>query len=499
MSIRKLAGETAIYGLSSILGRLLYFLLVPLYVRIFDPGEYGVVTDLFSFVGLMLIFYTYRFETAYYRYGTDKDSDRQSVFSTGISSIIMSSLVLSGLMILFQEQIAAFFRYPEYSYIIAICAGILALDAISEIPLSKLRLEAKAWRFAGIKLTNIVFNIGFNLFFLVLCPYLQSKGIGTELLEIIYDDQMGIGYIFISNFLSSFIQFIMLLPYIKDGIGNLNLARWRQMIRYSFPLIIVGISFSINELLDRKIMIWFLPGSVEENKIALGAYGACYKLTMMMALFTQAFRYGAEPFFFIQKNEQNATKIYSKVAHYYGIVGILGCLFTLLYLDLLKLLLQPAYWTALGVIPILLLANLINGMYYNVSIWYRLKDKTWTGAWIAMIGATVTIILNIWWLPIFGFYGAAWATLICYSIMLIICYSIGQKNYAIPYRVKDFLIYLLIGVVFYVISIVLSLYISKNNFFIILSNTFLLFTFVFFIIKKEQLKLSQIKFRVRDL
>lgn len=494
MSIRKLAGETEIYGLSSILGRLLYFLLVPLYVRIFDPAEYGVVTDLFSFVGLMLIFYTYRFETAYYRYGTDKDSDRQSVFSTGISSIIMSSLILSGLMILFQEQIATFFRYPEYSYIIAICAGILALDAISEIPLSKLRLEAKAWRFAVIKLTNILFNIGFNLFFLVLCPYLQSEGIATELLDIIYDDQMGIGYIFISNFLSSFIQFIMLLPYIKDGIGLLNWARWRQMMGYSLPLIIVGISFSINELLDRKIMIWFLPGSIEENKIALGAYGACYKLTMIMALFTQAFRYGAEPFFFTQKNEQNATHVYSKVAHYYGIFGILGCLFTLLYMDLFKHLLQPDYWSALGVIPILLLANLINGMYYNVSIWYRLKDKTWTGAWIAMIGAGATIILNIWWLPIFGFYGAAWATLICYSIMLIICYVLGQKKYAIPYRVRDFFIYLMIGLVIYGISEILSPYIAQYNILIILFNTVLLFAFFFFIIKKEQITLSNIKF-----
>jgi O-antigen/teichoic acid export membrane protein len=494
MSIRKLAGETAIYGLSSILGRLLYFLLVPLYVRVFSPSEYGVVTDLFSFVGLMLIFYTYRFETAYFRYSTDKTLEAENVYKTALSSIFFSSLILSSVLFIFQKPIADLFQYPEYSYLIGICAAILAMDAIAEIPLSRLRLESRPLRFASIRLSGIALNIGSNLFFLLLCPWLMAHYSGDiTFIRHIYNPEIGIGYIFISNGLASVLQLLMLTPYIKGNIKIPDKILLIKMLRYALPLILVGISFSINELLDRKIMIWLLPGSPDENKATLGAYGACYKLTMIMALFTQAFRYGAEPFFFKQKNEQNATGIYANVAHFYAIFALHGCLFTLLFLDQIKLILHPDYWIALGVIPILLLANLANGLYYNVSIWYRLTDKTLTGAWIAGIGAIITILLNIWWLPIYGFYGAAWATLICYGTMLILCFYLGKKYYPIPYRISGFLFYFFLATLTYGLSAWINSQFYPITWLQITINSSLFCLFLLAISKKEGVTLAMIQ------
>jgi O-antigen/teichoic acid export membrane protein len=497
MSIRKLAGETAVYGLSSMLGRLLYFLLVPLYVRVFSPAEYGIVADLFSFIGLMLIFFTYRLETAYFRFVSDRDDRSEEVYGTAVLSISFSSIFLAALLVLFRDPISALFQYPEYGYLIGVSGGILALDAIAEIPLSRLRLESRPFVFAGIRLVNIGVNIGANLFFLVLCPYLVKSGQMTWLTDLVYRPEMGIGYIFLSNLLASGVQLLLLSPWLFRQRLSFDTALWRRMMGYSLPLILVGISFAINELLDRKIMIWLLPGSLEENKTMLGAYAACYKLTMIMALFTQAFRYGAEPFFFKQKNEQNARETYATVAHYYGIAAIAGSLFTLLYLDLIKQILHPDYWSALGIIPILLLANLMNGMYYNVSVWYRLKDKTMTGAWIAMAGALATILLNIWWLPVLGFVGAAWATLICYSLMLLLTYFIGQKHYPVPYRVSEFVIYLLVAAGVYALFAVIRLKMQDTMILNMAMASILMLFYMVWIVFKEKIPLRAMASRWR--
>jgi O-antigen/teichoic acid export membrane protein len=492
MSIRKLAGETAVYGLSSILGRLLYFLLLPLYVRVFSPSDYGIVADLFSFVGLMLIFFTYRFETAYFRYGSDTHTCREQVYSTALISIAASSVVLACLLWFFQHPLSELFRYPEYAHLIGYSAWILALDALSELPLSRLRLESRPMIFAGIRLANIGINIGANLFFLVLCPYWVANQQMVWLTEILYNPELGIGYIFISNLLASGVQLLMLLPWILDIRFQFSPSLWRKMMLYSLPLIVVGISYAINELLDRKIMIWLLPGTIAENKISLGAYAACYKLTMIMALFTQAFRYGAEPFFFRQKNANNAPEIYARVAHYYGIAAVGGSLFTLLFLDGIKLILHPDYWLALGIIPILLLANLMNGLYYNVSVWYRLIDKTMMGAWIALSGAIATIVLNLWLLPIAGYYGAAWATFFCYAWMLIICYFLGKRYYPVPYRIKDFFIYFIFAAMLYGLFVLSNLNENLPLIFQLLVSSAFMLLFIILIIVKEKVPIRQL-------
>lgn len=490
MSIKRLAGHTAIYGLSSVLGRVLYFLLTPLYVRVFDTDVYGVVTDLFSFIGLALIFFTYRFETAYFRYASDHTNKKGKIYDTALISLVVSGVILAAGIFTFQSEIAASFKYPEYSYLIGIAAFILLLDTVVEIPLSYLRLTNQSTRFAVYRLIGIGINIGLNLFFLLLCPYLIEEGVAVGVIRHIYNPDIGIGYIFISNLAASAAVLMLLMPTILKRHFEFDWTTWRNMMVYALPLIIVGLSFSINELLDRKIMIWLLSGTVEENKSVLGAYGACYKLTMILALFTQAFRYGAEPFFFEQKKSWGAELLYARVTKYYIIIAVLGCLFTLLYLDQLKYILEPSYWLALGVIPILLLANLFNGIYYNISIWYRLKDKTIIGAAIATVGAVITIVLNIWWLPIYGFWGAAWATLICYGTMTVICYAVGKKYYPIPYDVGNFLFYLTTASAIYIISIAISTSVSSETIIGVLINTALLLVFITVVYFREKKQIN---------
>lgn len=487
MSIKKLAGQTAIYGVSSLLGRLLYFFLTPLYTRIFDLEDYGVMTDIFSFIGLAMIFFTYRFETAYFRFATDKiPGQSKKSYDTALISILVSSLILGGFILLGRNFLAEWFRYPEYAYILGIAAGILVFDSLAEIPLSYLRLAGKPVKFAFVRLTGILINISFNLFFLMLCPYLEEKGVASSLLNLVYHPGVGIGYIFISNLIASLLVLLLLSPYYLNTKLEFDFTLWRKKMVYALPLILVGISFSINELLDRKIMIWLLPGTIEENKSILGAYGAAYKLTMILALFTQAFRYGAEPFFFQQKSEKNAPATYANVTKYYAIFALTGSLFTLLYLDIIKYIVPEHYWIALGVIPILLLANLANGLYYNLSVWYRLIDKTMIGAWIAMAGATATILLNLWWLPIFGFWGAALATLCCYTLMLVLCYWIGQKYYPVKYDIAAFAYYLLMAAVIYLTSILIPALIDLGYWTMIAFNTILFFIYLWFIYSKEK-------------
>jgi O-antigen/teichoic acid export membrane protein len=487
MSIKKLAGQTAVYGLSSIIGRLLYFFLTPLYTRVFDKSDYGVMTDLFAFIGILFIFYTYRMETAYFRYASDHESLRNKTFDTAILSVGIPAMLWSVLIFLGADSIAEWFRYPEYAYIIQICAGILFLDALAELPLSRLRLEGKAMRFATIRLISIGVNIALNLFFLLLCPYWLGDDAVDKGWGWLYNPDIGIGYIFIANLVASLLTLLLLSPMwlkLKFDFDKMLMVR---MFRYALPLIIVGFSFVINEMFDRKIMIWLLSGTEEENKSVLGSYGAAYKLTMILALFTQAFRYGAEPFFFQKKNAENAKELYADVTKYYFIFGLTGCLFTLLFIDLFKHILDNSYWMALGVIPVLLLANLLNGLYYNVSIWYRLTDRTMSGAWIGLTGAAITIALNIWWLPIFGYWGAAFATLICYSAMLIICYLQGQKHYKVPYDLKLIGMYFLIGSVVYGISAYLNELLQLNLFLTLLINAVLFGVFILFVLRQESM------------
>ena len=300
MSIKKLAGETAIYGVSSILGRILNFALVPFYTGIFLPDEYGIVTQLFAIVAFSMVLFTYRMEVAYFRFGTDKSLDRKVTFNTAFSSIALSTILLVLLAILLAPYFITAYTLVDYKVFVYLCIGIICVDTLSELPYAELRLQGRPIRFASIRLTNIFINLGLNFFFLMFCPWALESGSFEFLhsfIDLIYSPAIGIGYIFISTFIASIIAFLLLSPTFKQYQFMLDIGLWKNMMRYVLPLVIVGFAYLINEMLDKLLLEKLLTGTPEENKAAVGIYGANYKLAVLIALFTQAFRYGAEPFF----------------------------------------------------------------------------------------------------------------------------------------------------------------------------------------------------------
>lgn len=443
--IKKLAGETAVYGLSSIVGRFLNYFLVPLYTNIFTTAEYGIVVDLYAWAGLLTVLFVYRMETGFFRFGTKKE-DRDKTYSTLSTALLITTPVFCGLLIGFAEPIAIWMKYPEQSNYIICFALILGLEALSAIPFARLRLDNRPWVFAAIKLTNIGVNISINVFFLLLCPFLVDKGWDMSW---IYNPNWGIEYIFIANLSASAITLLLLLPSYFKARFEFDKALFRKVITYILPLVLVGLAGLVNEVIDRVLLKWLLPYDNVTNQGITGVYGACYKLAMLLSLFTQAFNYAAEPFFFRNADRSDSMPIYAKVALYFTVIGALGFLGITLYMDIAKWFIGEAYWEGLVVVPILLLANLCLGVYYNFAIWYKLKDKTMIGAFIAIGGALITIVLNVLWIPTIGYMGSAWATLICYASMATACYIIGRKYYPVPYNIGRMLLYIGLAILIY--------------------------------------------------
>ena len=477
--IKKLAGETAIYGLSSIIGRLLNYLLVPLYTNIFLKEEYGIVTQLYATVAFLMVIFIYRMDTAFFRFGTEREG-REGVYSTTFWSVAASALFFSLLIFFFSENIANWYALPEggVDYIV-IFGFVLAFDTLSEIPLAKLRLEGRAVRFATIRLVGIGINIALNLFFLLGCPWLLENGYAGELLRFIYNPFWGIKYIFISNLVASAVVLLLLLPEIKQVKWHFDAQQWRKMAFYAAPLILASLAGIVNEMIDREMLVRFLPFDIDTNRGEQGVYSACYKLAMLMSLFTQAFRYAAEPFFFANAKNKDSKALYADVTKYFTVIGVLAFLVITFYIDILKYFIGEDYWEGLAVVPILLIANLFLGLYYNVSIWYKLTDNTHIGGLIALGGAVVTITLNLWWIPKIGYIGSAWATLICYSSMTVACWFWGRRYFPVKYDLGRIGFYVIFGLGLYFISIFLEKIPGFNQQLIYASNFLLLIIFLF--------------------
>ncbi len=443
-AIRQLAGQTLIYGLSSIVGRFLNYLLVPLYTYQFAAESYGIVTELYAYAAFLLVVFTYGLETAFFRFYEERKQDL-SVFSTALLSIVSSTIILGGLLWLLADPIAEVLYLGSHSNYIRWFVLILCFDTLTALPFALLRARNQPMRFAAIKLANIGLNIGLNLFFLVLCPYLLSNESWSFMhasISFLYNPEVGIGYIFLSNLAASSITFLLLLPLWKHVKPTFDTALWRKMMAYALPLILVGLAGIVNETLDRILLKFLLPGTPIENQAQIGIYGACYKLSILMTLFIQAYRYAAEPFFFARARQADAGHTYATTLQAFTLAGSLIFLGVMLYLDILKYFIGPAYHEGLVVVPILLMANLLLGIYYNLSVWYKLSDKTSLGAWVAVSGALVTILLNWWWIPVMGYVGAAWATLVCYLWMTVISWWMGQRYYPVDYPIMTLASYL---------------------------------------------------------
>ena len=420
--LKKLASQTAIYGLSSVVGRLLNYLLVPLYTRYFLPPEYGVVTELYAYVAFLVVMLTYGMETAFFRFS--KKEETTKVYSTTLISLLISSVVFVGLIFLNSSAISQWLGYANHPEYIQFFALIIGMDAVASISFAKLREQDKAMRFAFIRIVNIMINIGLNLYFIVYQEY-------------------GIAYIFIANLVASVITLLMLFPQMISSSWVFDKKLWKKMMIYALPLLIAGLAGMTNETIDRILLKHLLPNT-DMAASELGLYGAFYKLSIIMILFIQTFRFAAEPFFFAQEKDGGSRKIYADVMKYFTIIMAIIFLGVTIFYDVIKGFLGSEYHDERGflVVSILLLANLFLGIYYNLSIWYKLTEKTKYGAYLSIFGAIITLSLNFTLIPVLGFVGCAWATLVCYFSMTVASYYLGKRHFSVPYQVKRIALYL---------------------------------------------------------
>lgn len=478
-SLKKLAGQTAVYGLSTILGRFLNYLLVPLHTALFSKADFGTVAEMYGYVSFLNVVLMYGMETAYFRF-SNINKDNPKVFSTALISIFTTSVVFMVGMVLFAQPVAQLIRYPEHTEYVRYFALIIGLDALTFLPFALLRQQNKPLKFALVKNINIFSNILLNLYFLMLCPYLQNKGIEMPL----FDGQVGIKYVFISNLIASIITIPLLITEFKTVKLGFDKILWKQMTSYGAPLIIVGFAGMINETLDRILIKYLYPDSGLANEMN-GIYAANYKLSILMTLFIQAFKFAAEPFFFSHSKNSDKRTIYAVIMDYFVIICLCLFLVVTLFINFFKHFIDAKFYEGLHVVPILLLANMFLGIYYNLSIWYKLSDNNKKGANISLMGAAITLVLNFIWIPIYGYTGSAWATFVCYFIMMVVCYLMGKKYYPIEYNIAKFFGYTLTAVGLFFIGKMANNY-FQESYILYIINALLLIIFVLIAFIKEK-------------
>lgn len=472
-----MAGQTAIYGLSSIIGRLLNYLLVPLYTRIFAPAEYGVVTELYAYLAFFIVIYTYGMETSLFHF-SEKENARDKVYGNALLSIVISSAGLSLLLVLFSPLLSSAIEYPHHPEYIRWLAIVLAADAITSIPFARLRQQNKAVKFAVLKLINISINIALNIFFLILCPKWLNEGsiLQKEIAGAVYNPQTGVGYVFISNVISSALTLIMLLPEMMKVKWQPDSALLKRLLGYGMPLLIAGLAGMINESLSRIMLKYLLPGNIDALH-ELGIFGACYKLSVLMTLFVQTFRYAADPFFFSSQKQVDSKILFARVMNYFVIACCIIFLTVMLYIDVIKYFIGEQYWSGLNIVPVLLLANMFLGIFYNLSMWYKFTGQTQFGAWFTITGAVITVTGLYLLIPLYGSLGAAWTTLICYAAIMILSYITGQKYFPVNYQVWKILFYILLAVALFSFSKWLDARFSFSPSVSMLISTVLLFIY----------------------
>jgi O-antigen/teichoic acid export membrane protein len=450
-SIKRLAGQTIIYGMGTIVPRFLnYLLLTPFYTRLFEKGEYGIVTELYAYVALLLVLLTYGMETTSFRF-SESHPDSRKVFRNAQTSILITSgLFLAGVGFL-TDSIAQILRYQANPEFIVWMALIVATDAFMAIPFARLRQQNKAWRFSIFKFVSITINILLNLLFLVYLPKWYGEG-SDSLLVRYYNPEIGVGYAFIANLISVFITLALLLPDIfRIGLG-LSMQLIKKMYSYAWPLLIIGIAGMINEVADKAMLKYLLvaPKGIDQHKYAMeqiGIYGANTKIAVLMSIFIQMFKFAAEPFFFAQYKEKGANTTYALVMKYFVIFCVFIFLMVTLFIDLVKFFIDEKFHDGLHVVPIILLGYMFLGIFYNLSVWYKLKDVTRLGAVIAVIGASITILVNMIFVPHHGYVASAWGHIGCYFAMMVISFLWGKKYMPIDYQVVRLIGYIAFGIV----------------------------------------------------
>lgn len=461
--VKQLAKETAIYGVSSIVGRFFNWLLVPLYTKkMFEVADYGIVTNLYAWTALLVVLLTYGMETSFFRFSAEKGRDDKHVYGATLGSLALSSSLFFLVILLLREQVAGFLGYPDLTAVVVMIGAMLAMDAFLCIPFARLRFEKRPVKFAVLKLINVFLNIGLNLFFILLCPYFLQKNPEAEWLAF-YDFNKQVNYIIFSNFIASSIMFLLLIPeYVKVS-WNFDLELLNKMMKYALPILVVGLAGVINQSGD-KILYPFLMGGEEAAQVELGIYGANYKVAIIMVMFIQAFRFAFEPFIFNQSGGKKDKQTYAEVMRYFVIFCMLIFLGVTLYIDVVKLLIAPQYYPGLRVVPIVLMAHFIFGIFFNLSLWYKLTDKTRYAAYMALMGTAITLIINIIFVPRYGYIASAWANLVCYSSMMLLSYALMRKHYPITYDIKKIAIYVFLGLGLYFVHQYVSFELAWKNY-----------------------------------
>ena len=456
------------------------FLLNPLYVDRLPKQEFADVSIVFAWLVFFNVILSYGMETAFFRF-YNSETNKKNVISTATISIFYSSLLFLFFALLNRKTLAIWssinVEYVTYTI------WILTLDALVIVPFSKLRAEKKPMKYAIIKISNVLINLSLNVFFLYLLPKMATSN-PTGFLNTLYFKNFQVGYIFVSNLMASLITFILLSPNYFNIKWHFDYSLWKKMITYGFPILIAGIAFAINEHFDKILLEW-----LHVSKQDIGAYAACYKIGMFMVLFRTAYTLGIEPFFFSHASNQNAQQTYATITKYFVIFGSFICLFVIVFIDVLKLFLVPnsSYWNAIKVVPLIVLANFFLGIYTNLSVWYKLIDKTHIGAYISIVGAIVTLVLNYLLIPKISYYGSAIATIAAYGKMMILSYKMGQKQYPIPYQINKILHYLIITISFSALSFYIP-YVRETY----LLKTILVLLFLYFIYYNEKTTLLKI-------
>ncbi|MCU0444163.1 MAG: polysaccharide biosynthesis C-terminal domain-containing protein [Microscillaceae bacterium] len=491
--IKKLASDAALYGLSSILGRVLNYLLVPLYTSYhygFSRAEFGEFTKLYAYVAFLNIIYTYGMETTFFRYA--KKESFLPIYRLIMSYIILTTGVFTTFILIFAPAIAVFLEIPQHPDWVRWLAWILAIDTLVAIPFARLRLENKAFAFASIKIANILITIGLNVFFLVICAEIyRHNWLGLKpLITWFYTPNYGVGYVVLANLLANACFVPLLWGNFKDFRFRFHWEAYRPLLGYALPLIFLGLAGTINQMFDKLVLQYWLPSGFYAGVSSLevlGIYAAAAKISIFMMLVVQAFKYAAEPFFFAQAEDKNAPALFARVMRYFVIAGVVIWLGVSMNLNILKLFFIPntAYHAGIWVAPILLLANLFLGIYYNLTVWFKLADKTRYGMWISLLGAGINIIANYGLIPIWGYYGCAWASLLTYLIMSWLCYSLGNRHYPIPYQLGSAFLHIGLGASLILLSYFLAIEHWGISFIV---NNSLLLGYVGFVVWSEKLK-----------
>ncbi len=477
---KQLAGQTLIYGLGTIVPRLLnYLLLTPFYTYVVaDLSGYGVISEIYSYIAFLMVLLTYGMETTYFRFSADSKYDKNTIFNTAFFSLIITTSLF--LIVVFTNitNISSLINYESNPQYIIWFSLIVSFDAITAIPFAKLRQENKALKFALIKIGNILVNIGFNLFFFLIC-----KNSETTWLREIYSEDIGVGYAFLSNLFASIFSFLLVIPELKYFRFKIDFSVYRKMLNYALPLLVVGLAGMVNEVADKLFIKYITPEQLKPME-QLGIYSANYKLAVLMTIFIQMFKYAAEPFFFNQAKNTDAKHIYAQVMNYFVIFCLLIFLLVTLYIDIFKYFIGEPFRVGIGVVPVILFANIFLGIYYNLSVWYKLTNLTRYGALISIVGVVITLIINILFIPQFGYWASAWATFLCYFIMMVLSFFIGKRHYKINYNVKRIILYTAVTVIIFLIYTYLKTSLLYN----LILSTLLIFSFLFLVAKIEKIR-----------